>query len=265
MNATTSRKCSVSSSTIISSSKANTLVLYSCTCGAQFCYQCSAKWKTCACYHAEFDFNGTTNANFRAANPHITSEMDLDQESDSDESTDVDMEAENNETVSQPANSEMVTQPEDSEMEAQPQEQLQTPDANMDRPQSHPDQPTKVRLERNSRVPHRMHYPMDSTIASNIIETTAAALSQNAPKPGPQFPPRNWACPHNDYWAVHRSGPFSCADCAVIQTQYILECKKCKIHLCVRCSDLYRPRDWWVDGPPRGRSKAARSQQLYSQ
>ncbi|KAM7185593.1 hypothetical protein V8F20_011727 [Naviculisporaceae sp. PSN 640] len=219
-----------------------------CACGAEFCYKCSAEWKTCACYHAEFDFHGATNANFRAANPHITSEMEIDQARETEEPAD--------ETTAQPESSEMETDPLPEESE--------NADVDMEQPQSHGDQPAAVGLERNPRVRHRMYYPIDGDLASNIVQTTAAVLEKSAAKSAPQFPPRDWTCLHNDYYAIHHSGPFNCADCAVIQTEYILECKKCKIHLCVRCSDLYKPRDWWLDGPPRGRSKPARSQEAFT-
>lgn len=106
----------------------------------------------------------------------------------------------------------------------------------------------------------RRRVPIQGALASKIVEETNAALAQNAPQPGPVFPKRNWACPHRDYFAIHRGGPFNCADCAFVQSEYILQCKLCKIHLCVRCADLYEDRDWWVDGPPRGRQKPGRSQ-----
>lgn len=37
----------------------------SCVCGAQFCYQCGTKWKTCNCFHPEFTLTGRINRNFR--------------------------------------------------------------------------------------------------------------------------------------------------------------------------------------------------------
>ncbi|KAM7219503.1 hypothetical protein V8F06_005058 [Rhypophila decipiens] len=259
-----------------------------CVCGAEFCYQCSAKWKTCACYHHEFLFDGITNANFRAAHPEITSEdqiffpgatgeeahfqeteeaaasvqavdsemeTDSDQESEQSSDTEMDREVENHDTVDQ---AKTVT----SEMDIDDQEETGKQNANEGLDQALPQD--QAATKQPSLAAHktfwRPHAHIDAAAAAQIVETTTTALSLRAPRPEPQFPKRNWACLHRDYYAIHHDGPFNCADCAVIQSTYILECKKCNIHLCVRCAELYEDFDWWRDRPPRGRSKSHRAQ-----
>ena len=54
----------------------------SCVCGAQFCYQCGAKWKTCNCFHPEFTLTGPVNRNFRRTHLQASPEPEVDETPD---------------------------------------------------------------------------------------------------------------------------------------------------------------------------------------